>query len=94
MYRTKIAGNQIVSSLEKTTNENKVWNRNGKSQARWLTLLVPASEAGIVNRLSPFFLWGPKIISESFLLYHSQQQLPADQKHLRRHLLAICGLLH
>lgn len=48
-----------------------------------LTLLIPASEAVIVSH-SPF----SKITSGTFLLYYSQQQLPADQEHLRRHLSA------
>lgn len=67
MYHVKIATNQDISSLEKTTNENKVGHRNGKNQACVLTLFIPASEAGIVHHLEPFFLWGPKVISESFL---------------------------
>lgn len=51
MYHIKVAVNQVISSLVKTTNKNKVQHRNGKYQACGpTTLLIPVSEAGIVNQ--------------------------------------------
>lgn len=51
MSRIKVAINQVIESLEKTNNGNKVKHRNGKYRACVLALLIPASEAGVVDKL-------------------------------------------
>lgn len=51
MCHIKFAINQVTESLEKTNNGNKVKHRNGKYRARVLTLLIPAAEAGVVDKL-------------------------------------------
>lgn len=51
MSRIKVAINQVIESLEKTNNGNKVKHRNRKYRACVLALLIPASEAGVVDKL-------------------------------------------